>query len=86
MTHDFTSPIRRALNRVCTADLLGLHSSGFHSTDFSAQAKIRLIQRQESVTALARRIGFPRNSVSLAIHGRRRMPRIERAVRKELGL
>lgn len=53
---------------------------------FGQSVKIRLIERHESVTTLARKIGFPRNSVSLAIHGRRRMPRIESAVRRELGL
>ena len=53
---------------------------------FGQSVKIRLIQRHESVTALARRIGFPRNSVSLAIHGRRRMPRIETAIRQDLGI
>lgn len=53
---------------------------------FGQSVKIRLIQRHESVTALSRRLGYSRTNVALVIHGRRRMPRIERAVRKELGL
>lgn len=53
---------------------------------FGQSAKIRLIERHETVSGLARRLGLPRNSVSLAIHGRRNLPRIETAVRKELGL
>ena len=53
---------------------------------FGQSVKIRLIERHESVTALAGRLGLPRNSVSLAIHGRRRLPRIERRIREELGL
>lgn len=40
-----------------------------------------------SVTALAVKIKKSRTNVSLVIHGRRyRMPKIESAIRKELGL
>lgn len=53
---------------------------------FYESAKIRLIQRGQSITALALNLGFDRASVSLVIHGRRKMPGVERAVRKELGL
>lgn len=53
---------------------------------FWQSAKIRLIERGESITALAMRIGYPRNTVSLAIHERRHMPKVELAIRKELGL
>lgn len=53
---------------------------------FGQSVKIRLIQRHETVAGLARQIGRPRNSVSLVIHERRRIPGVELAVRKELGL
>jgi hypothetical protein len=54
---------------------------------FSESAKIRLIQRGMTVTALAAKIKKSRTNVSLVIHGRRyQMPKVEAAVRKELGL
>lgn len=53
---------------------------------FGQSAKIRLIQRGLSVTGLANLIGRPRNSVSLVIHERRRIPAVQKAVREELGL
>lgn len=53
---------------------------------FWESAKIRLIKRRQSIQALADHLGFDRASVSLVIHGRRRMPGVEAAVRKELGL
>lgn len=56
------------------------------SHNFGQSAKIRLIQRNLSVTGLARLIGRPRNSVSLVIHGRRKIPGVEKLVRKELGV
>jgi len=53
---------------------------------FSHSAKIQLIYRGMSVSGLARTLGFDRASVSLVIHGRRKMPRVEAAVRKALAL
>lgn len=53
---------------------------------FSLRVKIRLLERNDTVKALAARVGFDRASCSLVIHQRRRMPRVEAAIRKELGL
>jgi hypothetical protein len=53
---------------------------------FSKSAKIRLIEREMTVGQLAEKIGFNRWNVSLTIHQRRRFPRIEAAIRKELDL
>lgn len=53
---------------------------------FSFRVKTRLLERGDSVAALARRLRFDRASCSLVIHQRRRMPRVEAAIRKELGL
>jgi plasmid maintenance system antidote protein VapI len=52
----------------------------------SRSAKVQLIYRGQSVTSLAMALGFDRSSVSLVIHGRRKMPRVEAAVRKALDL
>jgi len=53
---------------------------------FSESAKIRLIKRGMSIAALARRLGYNRSTVSLMIHGRRKLSGVEAAVKKELGL
>lgn len=76
--------IQRALRTPCTADILG-HFMGA-PIGLSIAARKRLLDRGQSVTDFAESIGEKRNSVSLVIHGRRRMPGVEAAVRKELGL
>lgn len=48
--------------------------------------RTELVRRNWTVSSLADRIRKPRNSVSLAIHQRRRMPHVEAAILKELGL
>lgn len=45
-----------------------------------------MIQYGLSVTRLANRVGANRTNVSLVIHARRAMPRLETKIRKELGL
>jgi hypothetical protein len=79
---DFRPAIRRALKRVCGFDFL----ARFEPLNISQSSRIRLILRGQSITALAGKLGFDRASVSLTIHGRRRMPKVEAAIRKELGL
>ena len=53
---------------------------------FSEQCQIRLLERNDTVKAPATRVGFDRASCSLVIHQRRRMPRVEAAIKKDLGL
>lgn len=53
---------------------------------FAVRVKTRLVEREETVTGFAQRIGFARNSVSLAIHGRRHLPAVEGAIRMALDL
>lgn len=53
---------------------------------FGQSVKILLVRREQTVTGLAAAVGYPRNSVSLAIHGRRKFPNVEAAIRKELKL
>lgn len=53
---------------------------------FYLRAKIRLLERGQTISDLARMLGFDRASISLVIHGRRRMPGVEAEVRRELGL
>jgi plasmid maintenance system antidote protein VapI len=53
---------------------------------FTKAVRLELIHRNWSVNDLARAICRPRNSVSLVIHERRRIPSVEAAVRKELSV
>ena len=48
--------------------------------------RTELVRRNWSVSDLAARINRPRNSVSLVIHQRRKIPAVENAVRKELAV
>lgn len=53
---------------------------------FSVTVRKRLLERGQSILGFSEELGYPRNSVSLVIHQRRRMPKVEAAIRKELGL
>jgi len=52
---------------------------------FAIRVRIALVRRGITVSDLARRIGRPRSSVSMAIHTPR-FPRIRRAIRQALRL
>lgn len=59
----------------------------FLNEDFPVAAKTRLIHRGMSVTALAEKIRKNRATVSLVINQHsRKFPKVEAAIRKELGL
>ena len=53
---------------------------------FSQSAKIRLIERGQTITEIAKKLGYDRASVSLVIHQRRKMSGLENDLRKELGI
>ncbi len=53
---------------------------------FSQSAKIRMIELGISVTELAARVGSNRTNTSLVIHQSRSMPKLEKKIRKALGL
>ena len=54
---------------------------------FGQSVKIRLINRHLSVTGLAERLGYKRNTVSLAIHSNRPgFDKVRQAIRAELDL
>ena len=53
---------------------------------FSQSAKIRLIERDLTISALAKKLRKNRTNVSLVINQRRRLPKLELEIRKELDL
>lgn len=53
---------------------------------FRKAAKRALVDRDLSVTALARKLGVSRNAVSIAIHHPTMFPRVRKAVAQELEL
>ena len=54
-------------------------------TDFHIAAKVALIRRGLTITELAYRIGYPRNTVSMAIH-RPGFPKVKAKIKRSLGL
>lgn len=53
---------------------------------FSQSAKIRLIERDLTISALARKLRRNRTNVGLCINERRRLPKLKAEISKELDL
>lgn len=51
---------------------------------FFLRVKTQLLHRGMTITELAEKIGYKRNTVSLVIHERRKMPKVREAIVNEI--